>query len=187
MLRLLQSAFAAMLLALGGCASTTTVQINPAPQAPVCGKSAKAVVFWTTRWRADQKDVPARGAAAADGINLFFKKSGCFKSVSIQRLHQDSMETIHTAAAEATTDQAKVVLIAIRELGPTVRIGGSLALVEGGTEVVLDISEYEAAKPAPRRFTVAWRNGGPGVLKGVASLPQDMQAALAAGLQPSAR
>lgn len=96
------------------------------------------------------------------------------------------METIHPAVAEATTEQAKVVLIAIRELGPTVRIGDSLALVEGGTEVVLDISEYESAKTAPRRFTVEWRNGGPGVLKGVASLPQDLQAALAAGLAPSA-
>jgi hypothetical protein len=186
MLRLLQSAFAAVLLALGGCAATTTAQLSPAPQAPVCGKSTTAVVFWTTRWRADQKDVPAREAAAADGINAFFGTSGCFKSVSIQHLQQHSMETIQTAVEQATTDQAKVVLIAIRELGPTVRIGGSPALIEGGTEVVLDISEYEAAKAAPRRFTVAWRNGGPGVLKGVASLPHDMQAALATGLQPSA-
>ncbi|WP_295579910.1 hypothetical protein [uncultured Lamprocystis sp.] len=186
MLRLLQCASAAMLLALGGCASTTTAQLNPAPQAPVCGKSTKAVVFWTTQWRADQKDVLAREAAAADGINAFFEKSGCFKSASVQRLHQDSIDRIQTAVAQATTGQEKVVLIAIRELGPTVRIGGSPALVEGGTEVVLDISEYEAAKTAPRRFTVEWRNGGPGVLKGVASLPHDLQAALATGLQPPA-
>ena len=78
-------------------------------------------------------------------------------------------------------------MIAVRELGPIVKIGASLALVEGGTEVVLYVSEYEATKPAPRTFTVQWRNGGPGVLKGVATLPKDMQAALAAGLQPPTR
>lgn len=184
MLRLLQRSSAAMLLALGGCASTTTAHLNPAPQAPVCGKSTTAVVLWTTRWRADQKDVLAREAAAADGINAFFEKSGCFQSASVQRLHQDSLDRIQTAVAKATTGQAKVVLIAVRELGPTVRIGASPALVEGATEVVLDVAEYQAANITPRRFSVEWRNGGPGVLKGVASLPQDMQAALAAGLQP---
>jgi hypothetical protein len=31
---------------------------------------------------------------------------------------------------------------------------------------------------------VQWRNGGPGVVKGVASLAGDMQQALAAALQP---
>jgi hypothetical protein len=59
--------------------------------------------------------------------------------------------------------------------------------VEGGTEVVLDITEYDLPQPAPRVFTVHWRNGGPGVVKGVATLAQDLQAALAAGLQPRAR
>jgi len=34
---------------------------------------------------------------------------------------------------------------------------------------------------------VHWAHGGPGVIKGVATLPQDMQAALAAGLQPGSR
>jgi hypothetical protein len=38
----------------------------------------------------------------------------------------------------------------------------------------------------PRAFTVQWRNGGPGVVKGVATLAQDLQAALAAALQPRA-
>lgn len=89
--------------------------------------------------------------------------------------------------AEARTRNEKVVLIVVRELGPTVKIGASIALVEGGTEVVLDLSEYEPNKPEPRTFTVRWRSGGPGTLKGVATLPQDMQAALEAGLQPPAR
>ena len=75
-------------------------------------------------------------------------------------------------------------MITVRELGPTVKIGASLALIEGATEVVLDVSEFLPGRIPPRTFTVQWRSGGPGVLKGVASLPQDMQAALAAGLQP---
>jgi hypothetical protein len=147
----------------------------------------KAVVLWVAQWRPDQKDVLAREAAAADGLGQFFEKSGCFKSTTLRRLHENSTEAIQGTVADATTSNELVILISVRELGPTVKIGSSLALVEGATEVVLDLSEYVPTKPAPRAFTVQWRNGGPGVIKGVATLPKDMQAALAAGLQPPAR
>ena len=176
-----------LLLALSGCASTTTSLLTPSPQDPVCRSSTTALVLWATQWRPDQKDVLAREAAAAEGLREFFDKSGCFNSARLQRLPPDSAETIQTEATGATASYEKVVVIAVRELGPIVKIGASLALVEGGTEVVLYVSEYEATKPAPRTFTVQWRNGGPGVLKGVATLPKDMQAALAAGLQPPTR
>ena len=177
----------AVLLAVGGCASTTTAQLSPSPQEPVCAASATALILWRQQWRADQKDVLAREAAAADGLSRFFAKSGCFKSASLERLSQTSEEAAQATAAAATNRNQKVVLIAVRELGPTVRIGGSLTLVEGGTEVVLGVSEFIPGKKGPRTFTVHWHSGGPGVLKGVASLPQDMQAALAAGLQPPMR
>ena len=177
----------AVLLAVGGCASTTTAQLSPSPQEPVCAASATALILWKPQWRADQKDVLAREAAAADGLSQFFEKSGCFKSASLERLPQASEETAQATAADATKRNEKVVLIAVRELGPTVKIGASLALVEGSTEVVLGVSEFIPGKTGPRTFTVQWRSGGPGVLKGVASLPQDIQAALAAGLQPPVR
>lgn len=180
-------ALASALLAIGGCASTITSQLTPSPQGPVCQSSSRALILWTPQWRADQKDVVAREAAAADGLSQFFEKSGCFESVSLRRLPGNSKEVIQHAVTEVTTGNEKVVLVTVRELGPTVRIGASLALVDGGTEVVLDISEYEPAKPGPRTFTVQWRSGGPGILKGVATLPHDMQAALAAGLQPAVR
>ena len=179
--------FAIVLLALGGCAPTTTEQLNPSPQQPICGNSTNVLVLWGTHWRVDQKDVPAREAAAADGLSRFFEKPGCFKSASLQRLAQGSWEASQAVAAEQTTRYDKVVLIAVRELGPIVKIGASLALIEGGTEVVLEIAEFTPARSAPRIFTAQWRSGGPGVLKGVATLPQDMQAALEAALQPSAR
>lgn len=178
---------AAVLLAVVGCASTTTSQLSPSPQAPVCAASATALIFWMPKWRGDQKDVLARETAAADGIRQFFERSGCFKSASLERLPQVSEETARVTAADATRRNEKVILIAVRELGPTVKIGTSLALVEGGTEVVLEVSEFMPGKAGPRTFTVEWRSGGPGVLKGVASLPQDMQAALVAGLQPAVR
>ena len=165
-----------------GCASTTTVQVAPSPQAPLCEPSAQATVFWATHWRADQKDVPAREAAAAQGIARFFAESGCFSSAAIQRVVDPA------AAAAARPREDRVVTITVRELGPIVRIGASLALVEGATEVVLELSEYRPADAAPRRrFSVQWRNGGAGVVKGVASLPQDMQAALSAAMQPPPR
>jgi len=178
--------FALVLLGALGCASTTTFQLTPAPQDPVCKRSATAEVFWVTRWRADQKDVAARETAAAAGIGQFFEASRCFQSTSVRRLDTDSKEALQAAVAQATARHARLVLIAVRELGPTVKIGGSLALVEGATEVVLDISEFDPAKPEVRTFTAAWRNGGAGVIKGVTTLAQDMQAALAASLQPTA-
>jgi hypothetical protein len=172
------------LLAMGGCAVTTTAQLNPAPQEPVCAASAAAFVLWRPQWRADQKDAQAREAAAAAGLGQFFEHSGCFKSVSVERSPQSAADAAKTAVAEAVKRNLRVVLIEVRELGPNVRIGASLALVDGGTEVALEVSEFMPHKTTPRTFTVAWRSGGPGVVKGVASLPQDMQAALAAGLQP---
>ncbi|MEY3125752.1 MAG: hypothetical protein RLZZ573_2272, partial [Pseudomonadota bacterium] len=114
---------------------------------------------------------------------------------SIRRAHQISDETygmprIRTELSDTgitARRHDKVVLITVRELGPIIKIGASLAMVEGGTEVVLGVSEFMHSKTDPRTFTVQWRSGGPGVLKGVATLVQDMQAALAAGLQPAVR
>lgn len=159
---------------------------QPLPQEPVCAP-ATAVILWKPKWRDDQKDVAAREAAAADGIGQFFTKSGCFKSASIERLLQVSDDAAWATAADAIKLHDKVALVTVRELGPTVRIGASVAMVEGATEVVMDVSEFMPGKAGPRTFTVTWRNGGPGVLKGIASLPQDIQAALAVVLQPIVR
>ncbi len=186
MTRPLLSALSALFVAVGGCVSTTTLQISPSPQQPVCAPSATATVLWRPKWRADQKDAPDREAAAAAGLVGFFEKSGCFKSAALQRLAQDADQDTQAVITEAAKRTQKVVLITVRELGPTVKIGASLALVEGATEVVLDVSEFTPQSAAPRQYTIQWRNGGPGVVKGVASLPQDMQSALAAGLRPPA-
>jgi hypothetical protein len=145
------------------------------------------VVFWTTQWRADQKDVADREAAAADGLGNFFAESRCFASVSVRRLPESSARLVQDAVAKAQAGDGKVVLVSLRELGPTLRIGATPALVEGSTEVVLDLAEYEPFRPMPRTFSVHWRNGGPGVVKGVSTLSHDMQAALAAALQPAKR
>lgn len=172
-----------VLLALSGCASTTT-QLTPSPQLSVCQHSARAMVLWTTNWRADQKDVLAREAAASDGITQFFTQSGCFASAHVQYVPQPSptLDVMTVAGADALYD--RLLILTVRELGPTLKIGSSLALVEGGTEVVLDVAEYKLPSSTPRNFSIHWQHGGPGVVKGVASLSQDMQAALVAGLQP---
>ena len=69
-LPLVASLVAAALL--GACAGTATTQVTltPPDQAPVCQPQAalKASVFWRIQWRADQKDVPEREAAAAPGV-----------------------------------------------------------------------------------------------------------------------
>lgn len=137
-----------------------------------------------TDWRADQKDVPAREAAASEGITHFFAQSSCFASTLVERVPQPSPSLIEATVISADALYDRLIVITVRELGPILKIGSSAALVEGGTEVVLDVSEYKLPDPLPRKFSIHWRHGGPGVVKGVASLPQNMQAALAAGLQP---
>ena len=180
----LATAFA---LALCGCAATTSTQITPSPQQPVCHASSTAMVVWAPHWRPDQKDVQAREVAASEGIARFFNESGCFASVSVRRVPHLSASQIQSATSDAALRHVKLVTLAVRELGPVVRLGSSVALVEGGTEVVIDIEEYKQPDATPRSFSVHWRNGGPGVIKGVATLPQDIHAALVAALQPGSQ
>ena len=169
---------------LAGCASTA-VTLNPSPQAPVCDRAATALVLWAPEWRSDQKDIAQREAAAATGLNNFLDSSGCFARSELRRIPNLTSGSISTQLASQGGSFNRVVVIGVRELGPVVKLLSSAALLEGGTEAVLQVTTY--AMPGmgqPREFTVHWRNGGPGVVKGVAGLPEDMQAALFAGLQP---
>jgi len=170
---------------LAGCASTS-VLLSPSPQAPVCEREAAALVLWAPEWRPDQKDVVDREAAAATGLKNFLGNSGCFARWELRRIPDLAPATVSAQAAVASGPFTRTVVIAVRELGPVVKLLSSAALVEGGTEVVLQVTAVSGpGAAAPRMFTVHWRNGGPGVVKGVASLPGDMQAALSAALQPA--
>ena len=172
-------------LLLAACASTN-VTISPSPQTPVCDRSASALVLWAPQWRPDQKDVAAREEAAASGLTSFFASSGCFARAELRRVSSLGSSAVNTERAASGGQFNAVVTIAVRELGPVVKLLSSASLVEGGTEVVLQVTARQL-QPAtqPREFTVHWRHGGPGVVAGVASLPNDMSAALRAGLQPA--
>lgn len=181
-LRTLTAPFCAVLLA--GCASTV-VTLTPSPQAAVCERSATALVLWAPEWRADQKDATEREAAAEKGLKDFFASSGCFAEAALRRVHSLDPAAVSAQHAAQPGRVTRVVVIAVRELGPVVRLLSSAALVEGGTEVLLQVSTFPVPGDAPpRQFTVRRQHGGPGVVKGVASLPADMRAALVAGLQP---
>lgn len=170
---------------LAGCASTA-VTVQPSPQAPVCNAASSALVLWAPHWRPDQKDVAAREEAASTGLNNFLAQSGCFASVELRRVPSLEASAVIARLKHAEAFRPKVVGIEVRELGPVVKLLSSAALVEGGTEVVLRVTEYSPDSAAVLcEFTVHWQNGGTGVVKGVASLPADMQATLSAALQPS--
>ncbi len=172
-------------LLLSGCASTE-VRLSPSPQLPVCDRSAVALVLWAPQWRLDQKDVAAREEAAASGLSNFFAGSGCFARAELRRVNILSPSVVNSELDASNAQFDTVVTVAVRELGPVVKLLSSASLVEGGTEVVLLITARELrSSNKPREFTVHWRNGGPGVVKGIASLPSDMSAALRSGLQPA--
>lgn len=170
---------------LAACASTA-VTLTPSPQVPVCSRTATALVLWAPQWRPDQKDVAAREEAAASGLSSFFAGSGCFARTELRRVNYLSPGAVSSEVAASGGQFDAVVTIAVRELGPVLKLLSSAALVEGGTEVVLQVSARLPQTGGPaREFTVHWRSGGPGVVSGVASLPSDMGAALRSGLQPA--
>jgi uncharacterized membrane protein len=175
--------------ALCGCAATTYVEFaGQRPAAPVCQGAAAPVptmVVWGPNWRPDQKDIGAREQAAERGIADFFATQDCFARTQVQRLLTGtlgSLDEAKAAAAASGIGAQRVVYVVVKELGPVVKLLSSAALIEGGTEVVLDVAVYDLARGQQGRFTTHWRHGGGGVVKGVASLPDDMRAALAAAL-----
>jgi hypothetical protein len=182
-------------LVLSGCASTHFQVTGQVPRQPLCqpvGEQASALVFWGPKWRPDQKEVSLREAAAQRGIEQFFSTSDCFAKVRVIRKVGDR-ESIELPLAEVPGLAATyvcapdhVLFITVRELGPIVKLFSSLALVEGGTDVVLEI---RAVSPSTGHtttdFTAHWQNGGPWVIKGVSTLEQDIASALLEALKSS--
>lgn len=174
-----RATLALMVCALLAACASTRVSFQPAAPGPWCEPAAPAVVLWATRWRADQKDVAARESAAAAGLRDFFAPAGCFAHTELRRV-----DALPPAAVPGAPDGARLIGIEVQELGPVVKLLSSAALVEGGTEVVFRAVRYPArADGEAQSVTVHWRHGGPGVVTGVASLPQDLRAALQAGLR----
>lgn len=182
---------------LSGCATTTFEMSGSAPRQALCesrGQAISALVLWGTNWRVDQKDVPLREAAARQGIEQFFAESGCYSRVRVLRdvggrpALELSQEAARQVALSEELPPSRVLTIVVRELGPVVKLLGSAALIEGGTEVVLDIKVQTLDEQTPgAAFTAHWKNGGPGVIKGVATLADDMRSALQAALPPESQ
>jgi hypothetical protein len=173
-----------------GCAITTVEFSGAEPKTRLCevpSRTENALVLWSPQWRSDQKDVPLREAAAEQGVKEYFTQSQCFPNAEIRKASVGTpltAEQLKQLALGGARKTERVVVIAVRELGPIVKLLSSAALVEGGTEVVLDVRYYEVGESVHKtEFVVHWRNGGPGVIKGVATLPQDMSAALAAAFE----
>ncbi len=138
-----------------------------------------AVVFWRTEWRINQKDVPLREKAAQQGIEQYFARSRCYRALSIQRFGKNGLPAFDRFETEETR-----IFITVKELGPWVSVFGSFWLLEGGTEVQLEVALLPAkARTASEFAEIHWRHGGPWVIKGVASLPANLRSALAALLE----
>jgi hypothetical protein len=162
---------------------------------PLCPSGAaalSALVYWAPVWRPDQKEPPLREAAALRGIQDFLAGSGCAAGADVRRLPGDlpaaaiSDEQLLRLASVAAPAADRVLLVVVRELGPTLRIGIPV-LVEGGTEVVLDVRVLDARSARPLAdVRTQWRHGGAFVVKGVQNLDQDMSAALRTALTPAA-
>ena len=177
---------------LTGCASTT-VEITGSPlKEPLCTVGAQAlatVVYWGPQWRPDQKDPRfARLRRCAESKTFSVVRAALLSPDCIacrwrcvpvgRRAH--ALGGLHLGKAE------RMVLIVVRELGPRIAIG-TPAIVEGGTEVIIEVRVLDGQRSTSlANARTLWRNGGTFVVKGVGTLDQDMSAALAAALMPSA-
>lgn len=194
MSRLSLSAATLLCAALLGCAATrveTTGTPLPAALCPPGGPPLSAQVYWMPQWRPDQKEPERREAAALQGLQDYFATTPCGGRADIRRLGAETAavptdEQLLRLAAAATPVPDRVLLVVVRELGPRLVIGIP-ALVEGSTEVVLEVRVLDVRSAATlANARVHWENGGTFVVKGVKTLPQDMRAALQSVLTPEA-
>lgn len=188
-------AVAAGLTLLTGCANMQVDNSGSTSREPLCqrqGEAVPALVLWQTQWRADQKEPALREEAARRGIERFFAESGCFAPAQVRQIPAGQRagaslspaEVRDLAMAERVPAQ-RAVFIAVRELGPVLKLLSSLALVDGGTEVLLDFKIMATQTGETLGdFRTHWRNGGPWVIKGVGTLEDDMVSALHEALRP---
>ena len=146
-------------------------------------------MYWGTQWRPDQKEPQLRETAARRGIADFFGQTPCLTVRAIHRLPPEAplpADDVLSGLAGSPAPE-RLILIVVRELGPRLVIGLPV-IVEGGTEVVVDVKVLDPRQASPLANTQThWRHGGPFVIKGVGSLASDMNAALAATLGGPAR
>jgi hypothetical protein len=172
---------------LSGCATTSVETTGSVMQQPLCEPGSdkiSAMVVWGARWRSDQKEPPLREAAALRGIERFFSSQPCLKDFVTHKILLSSADNLPTdlellkiaKSEKQTTD--RIAFIVVRELGPIILIG-SPSVVEGGTEVVLEVRVLNVhnSKTMANVHT-HWKRSGPFYIKGVSELNQDMKAAL---------
>ena len=178
-------------LALAGCASTTVETTGNALKAPLCkpGEAPRSVyVVWGPEWRPDQKEPAQREALAQKGIEEFLADVPCLIVAGVKRFPAESAipsneELLHLSRS-ATPPADFAVLVVVHELGPVLLIGIPV-IVEGGTDVVIDVRVLESATSAVlAESRTHWKNGGTFVIKGTGSLARDMASALRAALLP---
>ncbi|HET7363763.1 MAG TPA: hypothetical protein VFJ70_09370 [Burkholderiales bacterium] len=146
-------------------------------------------LYWEPQWRADQKEPLAREALAQRGIEEFVVQHSCLKVIELERRPSESGIPTNSAlvlqAKRTSPRPDRVVLVVLRELGPRLLIGLPV-LIEGGTEVVIEVRVLDPATSRVLADTrTQWRNGGAFVIKGTKSLDMDLNAALSAVLMPA--
>jgi len=188
------SPFAVFVLAgaFAGCTSTNVQRKGNPLSEPLCIRGVSPVpvaIYWTTHWRDNQKEPALRADLAERGIRLFTTETPGLEKAPVQRLSTSAIppdDALWKMAAEQSSKPGKLVLIVVRELGPTLGIGLPF-LVRGGTEVVLDVRVLDSRSSGPSgQFQTRWENGGLFVIKGVRTLSRDMKSALDAALLQTA-
>jgi hypothetical protein len=181
----LPSVLLSVLLLATACATTSVDTTGTALQHPLCtqaGPKVSVALYWTPQWRADQKEPAVREALAQRGIEQFISHHSCLTVTELRRVPSESGipsdADLMQQASGVSPPPERVVLVVLRELGPRLLIGLPV-LVEGGTEVVIEVRVLDPSTSEVLADTrTQWRNGGTFVVKGIKSLDRDLDAAL---------
>ncbi len=176
-----------MLVCLGllsACARTGVNVFGTPPASGLCRSESKALIVWRSSWRADQKDVTLREAAAQKGFERFAAESNCFAVAKIQRLENSlaaeplDWTSLRELAVQQLTQPDLILLVTVQELGPVLRLFGP-TFIEGGTEVRLMLHSFPlTGLQAPAEWTLHWQHGGPWYIQGVENLDSDLATAM---------
>jgi hypothetical protein len=180
---LVLAGMAALLL---GCSSTQLTHHSRGIDPPFCKNGlhgSRAVVYWDTAWRPNQKEIELREKILAEGISSFFGKAQCIKTIKISRRIGNKpvsmCSEVEIAADARTLDADKAIVIRIEELGPNLMLYLSPILWETKNEVLMRTKVLDSQKETIETDTTShWYRGGPFMLLGTDSLHKDLDGTL---------
>ena len=171
----------ALLFLASGCSSTTVTLHSAGNDPRLCketAKSVKAVVYWGTAWRRDQKETGRREAIIEKGVEDFLRTMTCLSVQTISRTI-DGRNVLQLSDNEVLAmippGIDRIHILRFEELGPVLQFYLSPILWTSDLNIQVRIRTLNVRTGSLESdVTVHWRKGGPFNLRGTGGLPAEL-------------